>query len=207
METHDPRQEEIRGNDTPAEHGETTESPHEEGGNTEHAPHHADATTINEQLLSKTEELSALNDKYLRLAAEFENYKRLAQRDYRQAVQFANETLLRDMLPTLDNLERAIQSWQSWQAEQGTVEGLFEGIHLTHKHFLDTLKKVGMTQFSGKGKTFDPTQHQAVGQVETADVPEHTVVDEHQKGYVLHDRILRPAMVTVAQPPKEGADS
>ncbi len=210
MGTHDQLQEEVRDDDptidTPAMRPETDDVPHGEDDNPDHAPPPDDVAAINELLLSKTEELYALNDKYLRMAAEFENYKRRAQRDHRQAVQFANESLLRDILPTLDNLERAIQSWQPGQ-DGGNIEGLLEGVNLTYKHFLDTLNKRGMTQFSCKGETFDPTRHQAVGQVETADAPEHTVVDEHQKGYVLHDRIVRPAMVTVAQPPKEGAES
>ena len=210
MGTHDQLREEILDDDTtfgtPADHPETADASPEDSEHTEESPRNTETAAINEQLLSKTEELHALNDKYLRLAAEFENYKRRAQRDHRQAVQFANESLLRDLIPTLDNLERAIQSWQQGQ-DQGNVEGLLEGVNLTYKHFLDTLQKAGVTQFSGQGKTFDPARHQAVGQVETTDIPEHTVVDEHQKGYVLHDRIIRPAMVTVAQPPKEGVES
>ncbi len=212
MEKHDQLQEEARDDhptlDTPADPKDTPGAPLDgEGEQHEQHQQHEEGATLNEQLLSKTEALRASNDKYLRLAAEFENYKRRVQRDHRQAVQFANETLLRDILPTLDNLERAIQSGLSGQ-EQRSLTGLLEGVNLTYKHFLDTLQKMGITQFSGKGKTFDPAHHQAVGQVETADTPEHTVVDEHQKGYFLHDRILRPAMVTVAQPPKEeGVDS
>ena len=210
MGKHDQLREEILDDDptisTPADHPETADAPPGESEHTEDSQPNTEAMEINEQLLTKTEELHALNDKYLRLAAEFENYKRRAQRDHRQAVQFANESLLRDILPTLDNLERAIQSWQPGQ-NQGNVEGLIEGVNLTCKSFIDTLQKMGMTQFSCKGETFDPARHQAVGQVETTDIPEHTVVDEHQKGYVLHDRIVRPAMVTVAQPPKEGAES
>ncbi len=211
MEQHDQLQKDVRDDnqttDTAADHQDPAETlqGNGEGSNQEHSE---SVTAMTEELHAKTEELRALNDKYLRLAAEFENYKRRAQRDHRQAVQFANETLLRDILPTLDNLERAIQSRQQEQAGQvqGNSEGMLEGVTLTYKHFLDTLKKAGITQFSGAGKMFDPAYHQAVGQVETTDTPEHMVVDEHQKGYVLHDRILRPAMVTVAQPPKEGAE-
>ncbi len=218
MGQHDQLQEEVRDDgpapDPSAEQPETA-SPHpKEGASPEPSPHNEEGAASNERLLAKTEEWQALNDKYLRLAADFENYKRRAQRDRGETVRFANETLLRDILPTLDNLERAIQSGR----EQGTIEGLIEGIDLTYKHCLDTLQKTGVTQFSGMGKVFDPARHQAVGQVESATVPENVVVDEHQKGYSLHDRILRPAMVTVArakqdategeaQPPKEGAES
>ncbi len=154
------------------------------------------------QLLEKDEELHALNDKYLRLAAEFDNYKRRVQRDQQDTVRFANEKLCKDLLPTLDNLERALQSGR----EQGQVEGLLEGVDLTYKHFLDTLKKMGIQQVSSVGEEFDPAKHQAVGQVESTTVPENVVVDEYQKGYFLHDRILRPAMVTVAKAKTEPGD-
>ncbi len=206
MGEHEQRREEVPDGDqtmldAPADGRDTGDAPGEREPTEESAPPH-DVTSTEERLLAATEELRAVNDKYLRLAAEFENYKKRAQLDHRQAVRFANESLLRDILPTLDNLERALDSGQAGQ-DRGGVEGLIEGVHLTHKHLLDTLHKAGMTQFSGKGAMFDPARHQAVGQVETTDVPEHTVVDEHQKGYVLHDRIVRPAMVTVAQSPKE----
>lgn len=215
MGQHDQLPEDIRDDnqtlDPPAGHQKPAENPQDnaEASHQELPQHHENVTTITEPLHSNAEELQVLNDKYLRLAAEFDNYKRRAQRDHRQAVQFANETLLRDILPTLDNLERAIQSGQQEQAgtDRGSLEGLLEGVTLTYKHFLDTLKKAGVTQFSGAGKPFDPAHHQAVGQVETSEIPEHTVVDEHQKGYFLHERILRPAMVTVAQPPKQGAET
>lgn len=147
------------------------------------------------QLLDKADEIEAVNDKYLRLAAEFENYKRRVQRDQRDTLRFANEKLLRDMLPTLDNLERAIQSGRN----QDNVDGILKGIDLTYKHFIETLQKIGVTQVSSVGEIFDPAKHQAVGHVESSSVPENAIVEEYQKGYFLHDRILRPAMVTVAK--------
>ena len=103
--------------------------------------------------------MHALNDKYLRLAAEFDNYKRRVQRDQRDTIRFANEKLFKDLLPTLDNLERALQSGR----EQARIEGLLEGVDLTYKHFLDTLQKMGIKQVTSVGETFDPAQHQAVG--------------------------------------------
>lgn len=147
------------------------------------------------QLLDKVDEIEAVNDKYLRLAAEFENYKRRVQRDQRDTLRFANEKLLRDMLPTLDNLERAIQSGRN----QDNVDGILKGIDLTYKHFIETLQKMGVTQVSSVGEIFDPAKHQAVGHVESSSVSENAIVEEYQKGYFLHDRILRPAMVTVAK--------
>ena len=155
-------------------------------------------TVLQSELTAKNEEIQILNDKYLRLAAEFENYKRRAQRDQSDTVRYANEKLLKDLLPTVDNLERAIQCSQ----EQSNSEGFLEGVELTYKQFLDTLEKLGVKQVAKSvGEPFDPAKHQAVGQVESSTIAENCVVDEFQKGYFLQDRILRPAMVTVAQVP------
>ena len=164
-------------------------------GSPENQQEEGEVSSLADQLLEKDEELHALNDKYLRLAAEFDNYKRRVQRDQRDTIRFANERLFKDLLLTLDNLERALQAGR----EQDRIEGLIEGVDLTYKHFLDILQKMGIKQVSSVGEVFDPTKHQAVGQVESDTIPENVVVDEYQKGYFLHDRILRPAMVTVAK--------
>lgn len=178
----------------------------------ENSQQNEEVSDSQDQLLNKTDEIEAVNDKYLRLAAEFENYKRRVQRDQSDTIRFANEKLLRDMLPTLDNLERAIQSGRN----QDNVDGILEGIDLTYKHFLETLQKIGVTQVSSVGEIFDPAKHQAVGQVDSSSVPENAIIEEYQKGYFLHDRILRPAMVTVAKAipatgeatqPQEGAQT
>ena len=141
------------------------------------------------------EELQIYQDKYMRLAAEFENYKRRAQRDQSDAIRYANESLLKNLLPTMDNLERAIQSG----LDAGASGALIEGVQLTHKQFLETVGKLGVRQVSSTGGDFDPNIHQAVAHVESETAKPNTVVEEFQKGYFLHDRILRPAMVTVAK--------
>ena len=190
----------FRGNDAEQVHPSPVDLGTEEYR--ENSQQNEEVTNLNDQLLEKTEELHALNDKYLRLAAEFDNYKRRVQRDQRDTIRFANEKLFKDLLPTLDNLERALQSGR----EQARLEGLLEGVDLTYKHFLDTLQKMGIKQVTSVGETFDPAQHQAVGQVESTTATENVVVDEYQKGYFLHDRILRPAMVTVAKAKTEPDD-
>lgn len=198
----------------PADQPETASADQETEEADENSQQNEEVTDLSNQLLEKDEELHALNDKYLRLAAEFDNYKRRVQRDQQDTIRYANEKLFKDLLPTLDNLERALQSGR----EQGRIEGLLEGVDLTYKHFLDTLQKMGIKQVTSVGESFDPARHQAVGQVESTTVPENVVVDEYQKGYFLHDRILRPAMVTVAkakmepgngeaQQSKEGAEA
>ena len=159
----------------------------------------SDATSTEPQEQDKEkqaqEELHISQDKYIRLAAEFENYKRRAQRDQSDAIRYANESLLKKLLSTLDNLERAIQCGK----DAGTSGSLLEGVELTHKQFLETVEKLGVRQVSSTESLFDPNIHQAVAQVESETAAPNTVVEEFQKGYFLHDRILRPAMVTVAK--------
>ena len=145
-------------------------------------------------LAEKTEDLQALQDRYLRLAAEFENYKRLARKDQRDLTRFANENILKELLLVLDNLERAIQHGK---ASQGG-DGLTQGVELTLKQLLETLTKFGVRQIASVGQPFDPSYHQAVGRVESTTVPDNSVVEEYEKGYLLHDRVIRPAMVVVA---------
>lgn len=201
---------EVCGEDTVSkplsDHPDTESVDTDTEGSTENPHENAEVPSLTDQLLEKDEELHALNDKYLRLAAEFDNYKRRVQRDQQDTIRFANEKLFKDLLPTLDNLERALQSGR----EQDRIEGLLEGVNLTYKHFLDTLQKMGIKQVSSVGEVFDPAKHQAVGQVESTTIPENVIVDEYQKGYFVHDRILRPAMVTVAktkEPDNEGAEA
>jgi molecular chaperone GrpE len=155
----------------------------------------SDPTSADSQEKQAQEELQIYQDKYIRLAAEFENYKRRAQRDQSDAIRYANESLLKKLLSTLDNLERAIQCGK----DAGTTGSLLEGVELTHKQFLETVEKLGVRQVSSTGSLFDPNMHQAVAQVESETAELNTVVEEFQKGYFLHDRILRPAMVTVAK--------
>lgn len=197
---------EVRGEDTASkplsDHPDIESADADAEGSPENLQENEEVPSLADQLLEKDEELHALNDKYLRLAAEFDNYKRRVQRDQQDTIRFANEKLFKDLLPTLDNLERALQSGR----EQGRIEGLMEGVDLTYKHFLDTLQKMGIKQVSSVGEVFDPAKHQAVGQVESTTIPENVIVDEYQKGYFVHDRILRPAMVTVAKAKTEPGD-
>jgi molecular chaperone GrpE len=149
----------------------------------------------------KSEEVQALQNKYLRLAAEFENYKRLAQRDQREHARFANEQILKELLPIIDNLERAIK----FSKDSAAGNGLIQGVELTLKQFLETLGKFGVRPISSVGEVFDPSRHQAVAHVR-AEAPDKTVVEEYQKGYLLHDRVLRAAMVAVAAGPDDSAN-
>ncbi|MBI4400945.1 MAG: nucleotide exchange factor GrpE [Nitrospirae bacterium] len=152
---------------------------------------------VKRALAAKTDEAQTLQDKYLRLAAEFENYKKLAQRDQREYSRFANESILKELLPIVDNLERALRCSKDDQGRDGFIQG----VELTLKQFLEALAKFGVRQIASVGETFDPGRHQAVARVESTTAPDNTVAEEHQKGYLLHERILRPAMVTVTGTP------
>lgn len=159
----------------------------------------SDSDEVERALAAKADEVKNLNDRYLRLAAEFENYKRLAQRDQREQAKFANENILKELLPVIDNLQRAVNF-----SKPGTnCEQLIEGVQLTLKQFTETLSKFGIKQITSVGEAFDPSRHQAVATIVSNDQPEHTIIQEHQPGYLLHDRILRAAMVTVAAAPRE----
>ena len=154
----------------------------------------ASGADLEQALTAKTEEAKAFQDKYLRLAAEFENFKRLAQKQKQEYSQFANESLLKELLPIADNLERALKCVR----EGRTTDGLVQGVELTLKQLTETLARFGVRPIVSLGVPFDPTRHQAVAQQASDKAAENTVIEECQKGYQLHDRILRAAMVVVA---------
>jgi molecular chaperone GrpE len=149
------------------------------------------------KLEEKEAEAKANYDLFLRERAELENFKRRMQRELAESVRFANEPLIRDLLPVIDNLERAVGHAQGG----GNGQPLVEGVALVVRSFLDTLEKYGVTRVTAKGEPFDPSQHEAMTQVESAEVAPNTVVDEHYPAYLLHGRLLRPALVTVAKVP------
>jgi len=156
-------------------------------------------SSVQDELTSKTEECKAINDKYLRLAAEFENYKRLTQRDQREQIRFGNEQLLKELLPVVDNMERAIKAART----NGSDSALIQGVELTLKQLFGILAKFGVQAIETAGQDFDPSAHQAVSYGPSNDVPANKVLDEFQKGYRLHDRILRAAMVSVSSGPAQ----
>jgi molecular chaperone GrpE len=159
-------------------------------------------SSVQDELASKTEECKTLNNKYLRLAAEFENYKRLTQRDQREQIRFGNEQILKELLPVVDNMERAIKAAQT----NGGDSALVQGVELTLKQLSGILAKFGVQAIETAGQEFDPSAHQAVSYGPSNDVPANKVLDEFQKGYRLHDRILRAAMVSVSSGPAHSSE-
>ena len=139
------------------------------------------------------ERLKDTHDRLLRTAAEFDNFKKRAQKEKEDVQKFGVERLLKDFLPVLDNLERALD-----HAEQHDPKQVIEGVKLVQKLFETTLAKHGVVGFSAVGKPFDPSVHEALMQQES-DAPPGTVVSEMAKGYKLNDRLVRPAAVVVAK--------
>ena len=153
---------------------------------------------LEEALAAKGLESAANWDKFLRERADLENYRKRVQKEKEEILKYGNESFILEMLPAVDNLERAI-SHASEEADSAVIEG----VRLTLSMLLGALKKFGVTPLeSAPGTPFDPAQHQAMAQVESADQEPGTVVSEFQKGYALNERLLRPAMVTVAIAPK-----
>lgn len=157
------------------------------------------------RLQSKEEEAQETYDRLLRVSAEFENYKKRSAREMEEFRKFANQALIKEMLSVVDNLELAMNSTDSPKAID---KGLLEGLEMTHREILKVFEKFDVKPIDSKGRPFDPMFHEAVMQEETDKVPESTVVNELQRGYLIHDRLLRPAMVVVAKPKeKKGAQS
>jgi len=149
---------------------------------------------LQEQLAEKTREASENFDKWLRLRAELENYKKRMQKEKADLMRFGNESLLKSILPILDNLERAIDHGKDLKESAS----LLEGVELTLKQFLDTLERFGVKPVPAMGEVFDPEKHEAISYQESDQEP-HRVISEVLKGYLFHERLLRPAKVIVSR--------
>lgn len=146
-------------------------------------------------------QLAEKHDRLLRALAEVDNVKRRTQRERDDYVRYANEGLVRDLLPILDNLDRALGAARATQEAAKVVEG----VALIQRELLKVLERVGVTRYSAVGERFDPNRHEATGRVVSANQPPDTVVAELGAGYTLNGRILRPAQVLVAAAPDEDA--
>jgi molecular chaperone GrpE len=146
---------------------------------------------------ARAKEGAEAQDRYLRTLADFENFRRRTGREREEWRRQAQEDLLREILPVLDNFDRALAA----PPAPGADQAFRAGVELIHRNFLAALERLGVRPFDTVGHAFDPTRHEAVGRVDRADVDDHTVVAEPLRGYLLHDRVLRPAQVIVAVRP------
>ena len=154
-------------------------------------------TALEADLAAAREEARQNHDRWLRERADVENLKRRAAREREETVRYANASVLKDMLPIIDNLERAVEHARGG----GNGRTLADGVALVLKSLLDVLERHGVTRIAAKGEPFDPAHHEAMAHVETAEHEPNRVIEEHQPGYRLNDRLLRPALVSVAKAP------
>ena len=152
-------------------------------------------TAASDELQELRRERDEMHERLLRTAAEFDNYRKRVERDRREFSEFAAADTLSEMLPVIDNLERALQA-----APGGDVEALRKGVELIHRQMLDLLHKRGARPTASLGADFDPNIHQAVVHEPSEQHREGEVMEELQRGYMLGSRLLRPAMVKVAKP-------
>ncbi len=147
----------------------------------------------------KEKEIAELKERLLYQQADFENFKKLKAKEKQEVLRFGNETLVKELLPVIDNLERAIQ--HGCKTEEASA--IVEGVQLTLNSFLKVLEKFGVTRVEALEKEFDPNLHEAIAQEPREDKAPGTVVTELQKGYIMDGRLLRPSMVTVAKSSEE----
>jgi molecular chaperone GrpE len=146
-----------------------------------------------QEVLKQTQkEAKDLFDRLARVSADFDNFRKRQTKEKQDAIKFGNESLVKDLIPVLDNFERA------FKAAEGQNDTLVEGIKMVHKQLEDVLARFGVVAFSTVGQAFDPAKAEAVGGRDDPSVPSQTVLEEFQRGYMLHDRLIRPALVIVA---------
>ncbi len=147
----------------------------------------------------KVEEFAGQKDHFLRLQAEFENFRRRSLKEKQESLRFGHQNLVKDLLSAVDNLERAME--HGAQNAGAEVRGVLDGIALVYREIMSTFDKHGVSQIDAAGQVFDPAVHEAIGQIPNAEAPPNTVVQVLQRGYVIHDRMVRPSRVLVSRAP------
>lgn len=188
----------MKENDKEMEGFDATETDSVDSGEIQEMPGD-ELARVKAELEARTKEAAENYDRFLRASADLENYKKRAEREKTDCIAFANENLLAEILPAIDNFERALSHANS----ETTLASLEQGVRLIIDQTWGVLKKYGLTEIAALGERFDPSVHHAISHEETADAPVGTVVKEFQKGYMLKGRLLRPSMVAVAKTPDD----
>jgi molecular chaperone GrpE len=158
-------------------------------------PFEVELQEVKQQKVELEAKLEEAENKILRMQADFENSRRRARLDLEATEKYKSQGLITELLPAIDNFERALKM----EADNDQTKSVLQGMEMVYRSLLDTLKKEGAEQIEAVGKEFDPHLHQAIMQVEDENFGSNIVVEEFQKGYILKDRVIRPAMVKVNQ--------
>ncbi len=165
-------------------------------GSADIPPSEAECDRDNE-LESCARELADYKDRYLRTVAEMDNMRKRLEREKQDFLKFSSESILKDMIPVLDSLDKAIPNVTD---AESPIAGYRDGVVMVQKQFLQTLAKHGLEPVEAVNQPFDPNFHQAIQRIESKDVTDETVLAEFAKGYSLHGRLIRPSMVSVKVP-------
>jgi len=160
----------------------------EDSGNLEH---------LTSQIKAAETEAKDHYDKLLRMMAELDNYKKRSEREKQEVVKYSNEQLVTELLPVLDDLDRVLEHVPEGASKE--LVDFVEGVQLVSKHFLGTLEKYGLKEIQAAGEKFNPEYHEAVAHLPSSDTPADHVMDVHRKGYLLNERVIRAAMVSVSK--------
>ena len=178
--------------DNKTENAEATET--DESAKTDDSSEEAVKEESQEEVNPLQEKYDTLNNQYIRLAADFENFRKRTEQEREALLKYGAENTLKKMLEVLDNFERGLKAIETVE----DCEKVKECYNLAYKNFTDVLAKAGLETIKAEGETFDPNFHEAVMQTPSTDVPEHTIIAELQKGYKLGNKVLRPTLVNVA---------
>ena len=178
--------------DNKTENAEATET--DESAKTDESSEEAVKEESQEEVNPLQEKYDTLNNQYIRLAADFENFRKRTEQEREALLKYGAENTLKKMLEVLDNFERGLKAIETVD----DCEKVKECYNLAYKNFTDVLAKAGLETIKAEGETFDPNFHEAVMQTPSTDVPEHTIIAELQKGYKLGNKVLRPTLVNVA---------
>lgn len=157
-------------------------------------------TRLKEDIAKKDEEIRDLKDRYLRALAELENYRKRVEREQENMRQYSQVEFFMKIIPVLDSFDRAVND----TSLDDTSENYARGVEMIYRQLRDTLRSMGLEEFSGLGEVFDPARHEAVATVISDEKPENTVVEEVSKGYIVYDRVIKPAKVLVSKQDEGG---
>lgn len=172
-----------------------TKQPNIKGSTTKSKREEKALKKLKDEIKQLKEKNAEFNDKYTRLVAEFDNYKKRTDKEYLSLIQNANEKLVVELLPVVDDLERSLDHLN----EKSDSKAVLEGFHLIHKNLSSMLEKQGIKPMKSIGEEFDPDKHDALMQIEKKGVDSNKIVDEHLKGYVYNDKVIRHAQVIVSK--------